>query len=186
MTQNEHFFETYTVSQDKLLMVDEFCKSYLIANQEFYVGDVFVLDNHLIPVTTNGNGNCLVNAVSIAICGNERYSSDLREHLTTELVENLPFYKKVCQEIQREEEWDTILEDAQKPGRELGMVHIFSLSNVIRRPIILICSEECRNTFSEGEVFIIIINLYNFINLFLKRNHQLQLFFQQEGNQKNA
>lgn len=152
MSQNDIFFETYTASQEKLIMADELCKSYLIANSELYVGDCYILDKYMLPITTTSNGNCLVNAVSIAICGKEKYSDDLRDLLTTELVENLHFYKKVCSEVESESEWDRLLEDAQNPGRELGAVHIFSLSNAIKRPIILLCSEECRSTFSEGEV----------------------------------
>lgn len=45
------------------------------------------------PITTRGDGNCLFNAASLALCGSEKLSTELRVRTTIELVENLDFYK---------------------------------------------------------------------------------------------
>ena len=46
------------------------------------------------PIITRGDGtNCLFNATSLALCGSEKLSAELRVRTTIELVENLEFYK---------------------------------------------------------------------------------------------
>ena len=45
------------------------------------------------PIITRGDGNCLFNATSLALCGSEKLSAELRVRTTIELVENFEFYK---------------------------------------------------------------------------------------------
>lgn len=45
------------------------------------------------PITTRGDGNCLFNATSLALCGSEKLSAELRVRTTFEIVQILEFYK---------------------------------------------------------------------------------------------
>ena len=44
------------------------------------------------PIITTGDGNCLFNAASRSICGNERMASELRLRTSLELINNQEFY----------------------------------------------------------------------------------------------
>ena len=46
-----------------------------------------------VPIHVKGDGNCLFNAVSVAIYGNEAMSSELRDRTCVELVVNFLHYK---------------------------------------------------------------------------------------------
>jgi hypothetical protein len=95
---------------------------------------------NLLPLQTTGDGNCLLNAVSRAIFGVESYCDLLRIKLERELRENLSWYKE-CTEF-TDEEWNTALVTAGKEGSYLTFAHVFALSNVIRRPIVMYASDE--------------------------------------------
>ena len=45
-----------------------------------------------MPITTTGDGNCLFNAISIAVIGNESLSAEVRVCIFVELAENKQFY----------------------------------------------------------------------------------------------
>ena len=45
------------------------------------------------PVRTGGDGNCLFNAASIAICGNQSLASELRLRTAIELILNPDYYQ---------------------------------------------------------------------------------------------
>ena len=64
---------------------------------EYTVAEKLVPDKYrqenIKPMKTKGDGNCLFNAASIALCGAEKLSAELRMRTINELVENLHFYK---------------------------------------------------------------------------------------------
>ena len=61
------------------------------------VAEKMVPDNYkqenIKPILTKGDGNCLFNAASIALCGTEKLSAELRIRTVIELADNLQFYK---------------------------------------------------------------------------------------------
>ena len=47
-----------------------------------------------VPVQTSGNGNCLFNAISLAIKGDQSLATELRVRASMELVQNREYYEK--------------------------------------------------------------------------------------------
>ncbi|XP_028419094.1 uncharacterized protein LOC114544742 [Dendronephthya gigantea] len=71
--------------------------------------------NHL-PVRTTGDGNCLYNACSIALCGNESLASYLRCLTSIELFLNSSFYAK-----------HPIIEQQHKKGAFSSIANTFAM-----------------------------------------------------------
>lgn len=63
--------------------VDETARSILSENKT---------SSAIQPIITTGDGNCLFNAASRSICGNERMASELRLRTSLELINNQEFY----------------------------------------------------------------------------------------------
>eukprot|EP01102_Stenamoeba_stenopodia_P019458 TRINITY_DN7357_c0_g1_i1.p1 TRINITY_DN7357_c0_g1~~TRINITY_DN7357_c0_g1_i1.p1 ORF type:complete len:707 (+),score=140.41 TRINITY_DN7357_c0_g1_i1:242-2362(+) len=103
----------------------------------------------VVPLRTTGDGNCLLNAVSRAIFGVEVYWELLRALVVEELKNNFDWYKEST-EIEKDE-WDKALAEATKSGNYLNFQHVFALSNVIRRPIILYASDNDIARYGTGE-----------------------------------
>lgn len=126
---------------------------------------------YLRPLITSGNGNCLLNAIALALYGNEDFSLILRRALNEFIL--TPIYSEPLQrrwrvaQTQLNErdqfcltdeqwlvEWHKILNSsstspknepkgAEKSTYEfLESIHIFALANLIRRPIIVFASYE--------------------------------------------
>lgn len=97
----------------------------------------------MLPVKVDGDGNCLVHAISRAIGGTEIFYSVLRQKMFRELRDHKLFYKSVMGEAWVEEGNDGFegeLARSMPTSRSvswLSPLHIFALSNVLRRPIIL-------------------------------------------------
>ncbi len=134
----------------------------------------------LVPVHADGDGHCLVHAVSRCLVGRELFWHALRTNLHAHLRDNAERYKEMFKDFYSEEDWPDIIAEAgpdfQPPdGQELGLrnIHIFGLANVLHRPIVLIDSlsgvkssgdysgiflptlysaEECSSKDSRGEV----------------------------------
>lgn len=102
-----------------------------------------------VPMAVQGDGNCLIHALCKAVCGDGR-TPDLREKLTSELVENERFYRYYLK--LSDQDWTNSIEAASLDGQYLGSEHIFALSNVLRRPIILLDNKEFVSQYGEGEV----------------------------------
>jgi hypothetical protein len=82
----------------------------------------------------------------VAIYGNIKYHANLRELLREELIQFEDFYRSSVDKSKEEgeeshgltrAEYDKILADANSDRAYLGFVHIFALSNILKRPIIL-------------------------------------------------
>ncbi|RXM98305.1 Deubiquitinating protein [Acipenser ruthenus] len=101
----------------------------------------------LIPVHVDGDGHCLVHAVSRALVGRELFWHALRENLKLNFKENLDRYKALFQDFIDAAEWEDIINECDPlfvppEGVPLGLrnIHIFGLANVLHRPIILLDS----------------------------------------------
>ncbi|KAK6492061.1 deubiquitinating protein VCIP135-like [Huso huso] len=101
----------------------------------------------LIPVHVDGDGHCLVHAVSRALVGRELFWHALRENLKQNFKENLDRYNALFQDFIDAAEWEDIINECDPlfvppEGVPLGLrnIHIFGLANVLHRPIILLDS----------------------------------------------
>ncbi|KAI4893112.1 hypothetical protein NFI96_020638 [Prochilodus magdalenae] len=101
----------------------------------------------LIPVHVDGDGHCLVHAVSRALVGRELFWHALRENLKLNFKQNLDRYKALFQDFIDTVEWEDIINECDPlfvppEGVPLGLrnIHIFGLANVLHRPIILLDS----------------------------------------------
>lgn len=104
-------------------------------------------EDRLVPVHADGDGHCLVHAISRCLVGRELFWHALRSNLHAHLTSNLQRYQNLFKEFYSTEEWDGIVAEAGpdwKPpdGQTLGLcnIHVYGLANVLRRPIILLDS----------------------------------------------
>lgn len=104
-------------------------------------------EDRLLPVHVDGDGHCLVHAVSRALVGRELFWHPLRCNLKRHLQEHLSKYKDLLKDFVDEQEWEAIIAECDPEflppeGEPLGLrnIHVFSLANVLRRPIILLDS----------------------------------------------
>ena len=100
----------------------------------------------LIPIHADGDGHCLVHAVSRALIGRVLFWHALRENLKDHITNNLDRYKALFSDFVQDGEWRHIIEECDPKYQPLdgsmglGNIHIFGLANVLRRPIILLDS----------------------------------------------
>ncbi|XP_076471007.1 deubiquitinating protein VCPIP1-like isoform X2 [Babylonia areolata] len=104
-------------------------------------------EDRLVPIHADGDGHCLVHAVSRALVGRELFWHPLRLNLMQHLRSNLPRYKELLHNFVDVDEWEDIISECQpsfvpKDGETVGLrnIHIFGLANVLKRPIILLDS----------------------------------------------
>ena len=106
-------------------------------------------EDHLVPVHVDGDGHCLVHAISRCLVGRELFWHALRTNMRDHLVSNLDRYQLALQDFISVNEWEEIVAESDADYRPahgeahgLGNIHIFVLANVLRRPIILMDSAE--------------------------------------------
>ena len=104
-------------------------------------------EERLIPIHTDGDGHCLVHALSKALIGRELFWHALRVNLKSHIVSRLTTYKALFNDFIDQEEWKDIVNECDpffrpQDGDALGLrpIHIFGLANVLHRPIILLDS----------------------------------------------
>lgn len=102
---------------------------------------------HLVPLHADGDGHCLVHAISRCLVGRELFWHALRTNLYDHLKSNLQRYQELFKDFYGPEEWEGLVAEAGpdwKPqdGQALGLcnIHVYGLANVLRRPIILLDS----------------------------------------------
>jgi len=103
--------------------------------------------DRLVPLHADGDGHCLVHAISRCLVGRELFWHALRTNLHAHLTSNLKRYQELFKEFYSSEEWEGLIAEAGpdwKPpaGQTLGLcnIHVFGLANVLHRPIILLDS----------------------------------------------
>lgn len=101
----------------------------------------------LVPLHADGDGHCLVHAISRCLVGRELFWHALRHGLSSHLTANIERYKEIFKEFYEEEEWEKIIAEAApdfqpREGEVHGLrnIHVFGLANVLRRPIVLLDS----------------------------------------------
>ncbi len=101
----------------------------------------------LVPIHADGDGHCLVHAVSRALVGRELFWHALRENLKSHLSNNLENYKLLFKDFIGADEWEVIIQECDPDftppeGEQIGLrnIHIFGLANLLKRPIILLDS----------------------------------------------
>ncbi|XP_056326353.1 tumor necrosis factor alpha-induced protein 3 [Danio aesculapii] len=124
----------------------------------------------LVPLRTNGDGNCLLHAASQYLLGvqdtdlvlrkalhavlKETDTTDFRTRFQTELLHSQEFTQTGLHysTLNWEEEWVKIVEMASPVSSSNGLqfdsledIHIFVLSNILRRPIIVIADQVLRS-----------------------------------------
>ncbi|XP_051506853.1 tumor necrosis factor alpha-induced protein 3-like [Myxocyprinus asiaticus] len=124
----------------------------------------------LVPLRTNGDGNCLLHAASQYLLGvqdtdlvlrkalyavlKETDTSNFRMRFQTELLHSQEFTQTGLRYSTSnwEEEWVKIVEMASPVSSSNGLqfdsledIHIFVLSNILRRPIIVIADQVVRS-----------------------------------------
>ena len=123
-----------------------------IGSQEYLADSLSLIksvndEESLVPLHADGDGHCLVHAVSRCLIGRELFWHSLRSQLQCHLQENLQQYKSHFKDFIADEEWEEIIAEAgpdYTPPDDRGMglrnIHIFGLANVLHRPIILLDS----------------------------------------------
>ena len=104
-------------------------------------------EERLVPLHVDGDGHCLVHAISRCLVGRELFWHPLRTNLMAHLEQNLSSYKSLCNEFVDEADWPNIIKEAgpdyaPDDGQPMGLtnIHLFGLANVLKRPIILLDS----------------------------------------------
>lgn len=102
-------------------------------------------EDRLIPIHADGDGHCLVHAVSRALVGRELFWHALRLNLMHHLLDNLEKYKLLFSNFVDMDEWQDIIDECDpnfvpKDYEPVGLrnIHVFGLANVLHRPIILL------------------------------------------------
>ncbi|CAF2765098.1 unnamed protein product [Rotaria sp. Silwood2] len=129
----------------------------------------------LYPIRTSGNGNCLLHAVLIAMVGIHDFDLYLRDRLVQFMDENKEILKNHwrkerlksdknygirSEDSKLDEEWNELCDLVRYENSEDGQiashlefleaVHIFSISNMLRRPIIVLSEDVIRNKNGEA------------------------------------
>ncbi|XP_068722589.1 deubiquitinating protein VCPIP1-like [Montipora capricornis] len=102
-------------------------------------------EERLVPLHVDGDGHCLVHAISRGLVGREIFWHALRANLKNHLETELQKYKGLFRDFIHEDEWIDIISEADPyfeppDGEGLGLrnIHVFGLANVLHRPIILL------------------------------------------------
>ncbi|ELT92345.1 hypothetical protein CAPTEDRAFT_100015, partial [Capitella teleta] len=113
-------------------------------------------EERLVPIHADGDGHCLVHAISRALIGRELFWHALRQNLKQHFTEQLTAYQELFRDFFDADEWKDIIAESDPEylpkGEELmGLrnIHIFGLANVLRRPIVLM--DSLRGMQSSGD-----------------------------------
>ncbi|CAF0741453.1 unnamed protein product [Rotaria sp. Silwood1] len=129
----------------------------------------------LYPVRTSGNGNCLLHAVLIAMVGVHDFNLYLRDRLLqfmdknkavlkgswkSERIKTDQMYGIQSEHSKLDSEWEELCDlvryDSSDDGQTasnlqfLEAAHIFSISNMLARPIIILSEDVVRNKHGEA------------------------------------
>eukprot|EP00012_Vannella_robusta_P008470 CAMPEP_0206204174 /NCGR_PEP_ID=MMETSP0166-20121206/13340_1 /ASSEMBLY_ACC=CAM_ASM_000260 /TAXON_ID=95228 /ORGANISM="Vannella robusta, Strain DIVA3 518/3/11/1/6" /LENGTH=597 /DNA_ID=CAMNT_0053623697 /DNA_START=127 /DNA_END=1920 /DNA_ORIENTATION=+ len=131
----------------------------------------------LRPLMTQGDGNCLMHAVSLGMFGVHDRQLNLRNSLHRALTEKNAELFKARWKIQAskinrgsqmteeglEREWNMIVDEAspepvnsQAPRKQfkfLGQLHVFVMAHILRRPIIVYAESKARDISTEDTIF---------------------------------
>ena len=100
----------------------------------------------LVPLTTTGDGSCLLHALSRAMWGVELFSDVLRMDICAELEDHREWY------VERvgEEELGAALAQALTRNAWLSNLHALAAAHVLRRPVVIYASLEEQGALGTG------------------------------------
>ncbi|XP_065072259.1 deubiquitinating protein VCPIP1-like [Rhopilema esculentum] len=103
----------------------------------------------LVPLFVEGDGHCLVHAISRCLVGREIYWHALMVEMQRNLKQNKQLYQKKLHEFYSPDSFNQYIKEADPdykppPDTELGLsdLHIFALANILHRPIFLFDGEK--------------------------------------------
>jgi hypothetical protein len=108
-----------------------------------------LMPHKVVPLQTTGDGDCLLHAISRALWGVEQYSDLLRQAMLEELQNNAEWYKNATSLA---DDFDNAIRQAREKGQRLSFLHVFALSNFLKRPIIVYAGDADIEKFGTGEV----------------------------------
>ncbi|CAM4866712.1 unnamed protein product [Rotaria socialis] len=139
----------------------------------------------LYPVRTSGNGNCLLHAVLIAMVGVHDFDLYLRDRLRqfmeknkavlkgswrTERIRTDKMYGIQSEDSKLDIEWEELCDLVRYENSDDGQiassfqfleaVHIFSICNMLRRPIIVLSEDVVRNKHGEAIAYNDLFGVY--------------------------
>ena len=144
-------------------------------------------EERLIPIHADGDGHCLVHAISRALVGRELFYHPLRLNLMCHFRDNLERYKELFKNFVDVDEWEDIINECDpdfvpREGEYAGLrnIHIFALANVLKRPIILLDNPkgiESSGDYS-GEFFLCVERTFCAVILthWVTKSHKCNLF----------
>jgi len=166
------FFDEATPSDYQRCLID---RSMLKTMFDAQVINWFPSLKKLYPIRTSGNGNCLLHAILISMTGTHDFHLLLRDRLVQYMEKNNEQLKQVwrierirsdkANKIDSEDalldvEWEEIRnlarfdnsgdEGATKNYQFLESIHVFTISNMLARPIIVLSEEYVRNKDGEA------------------------------------
>ena len=104
---------------------------------KFIIRQHFSLENSSYrPISTTGDGNCLFNAASFLLCGNESLATELCLRTLIEMTNNKEFYLRMCRDFASFADYDEAILDCAKDGGYSCIWTICALSSVLGRPIV--------------------------------------------------
>lgn len=88
-----------------------------------------------VSLKTTGDGNCLYNAVSLSIFGNEDWSLDIKLCMVFILIENESFFRDLIKKFKYEESFERLVKDSATLEEYGTEFNIIALSLLFLRPI---------------------------------------------------
>jgi hypothetical protein len=111
-------------------------------------------DVPIFSLSTSGDGNCLVSAISRAMWGSEYWHFCLRKELRKELERFPEFYRKVASNSLAspisDTEWEKVCMQAGTNRSFLSNIHIMALASAICRPILLFAPDNAVEGYGYG------------------------------------
>jgi hypothetical protein len=109
------------------------------STQKIAIAYELVLKNRQLdffnPVLTTANGNCLYNAVSIALDGSERLCYLIKIALAFIFFKEKVFFKKIITETSGSNSFQQVANDSARNYAWGSEYHIFALSVLLERPL---------------------------------------------------
>ena len=97
-------------------------------------------------------GDCLLRSISYSMWGTQRYKNKLRALLVQELKCHMEWYKRIPSKVEgADTNWDETLQEAEKNNVYLGFAHVFALSNVLGRTIVVYANDTDYKHFGGSE-----------------------------------
>eukprot|EP01130_Rhizamoeba_saxonica_P015759 TRINITY_DN7120_c0_g1_i2.p1 TRINITY_DN7120_c0_g1~~TRINITY_DN7120_c0_g1_i2.p1 ORF type:complete len:257 (-),score=57.23 TRINITY_DN7120_c0_g1_i2:1135-1905(-) len=148
----EQMTGTNTLSTQFTYLVDPLDDNFNHRVDSVFRGDMLrskasdVSDN-VYPLKIYGEGNRLLQSLSMAIYGVQLYDFLLQELLLEEISQNRDYY---CLLEPDESKFQQFIDKAEQ-GLKLSFMHMLALSNALKRPIIVYCANEYYEMFGGGE-----------------------------------